>query len=162
LHTGRLVLRPINISDAILFYEIMNDAEVMRYFPNSEPMSLERAKGFIENQSAQWKKNGFGHWALIHEYVLIGWCGLQHLPETNEDEVAYCIDKNYWGRGLATEAAQASVSYGFNTLKLKELIGITHVKNAASQNVLKKIGMRFDARANYWGMDSLRFKVSNK
>ena len=160
LNTGRLVLRPFVEEDVYVLLDIMDDAEVMRYFPNPVPMTLERAQLFLKKQTDEWAKTDYGHWGVVLNDALVGWCGLQFLPETKENEVAYCLAKDTWGKGFATEAAQASVNYGFNQLGMKEIIGLTHLKNIASQNVLRKVGMRFDARLVYWGMECMRFKVS--
>ena len=89
----------------------------------------------------------------------MGWGGLQFLPETNETEVAYCLGKPFWGQGYATEAARESLAYGFHTLQLKEIIGLTHVENKASQNVLLKIGLHLVDRKTYFGMECFRFRV---
>ena len=76
----------------------------------------------------------------------IGRCGL--LPWTidgqNEVEVAYTIARNYWGQGLATEAAQAILNYGFEKLGFSRLICLIDEKNIASQRVATKIGMAFE------------------
>jgi RimJ/RimL family protein N-acetyltransferase len=89
----------------------------------------------------------------------MGWCGLQFLPDSNETEVAYCLGRPFWGLGYATEAARESLEYGLKELNLKEIIGLTHIQNKASQNVLLKIGLHFVDRRTYFGMECLRFRV---
>jgi len=89
----------------------------------------------------------------------IGWCGLQYLPETEEVEVAYLLGKAYWGKGIATEAAQASLRYGFEDLGLESIVGIVHLENKASQRVLEKLGLTFVEQANYFGMECYRYLI---
>jgi RimJ/RimL family protein N-acetyltransferase len=71
------------------------------------------------------------------------------------------LGKPYWGRGLATESAEAGLDFGFITLGLQEIIGIVHPENIASQGVLKKIGMQFVKQAQYFGMDCYLYNVNS-
>ncbi len=72
-----------------------------------------------------------------------------------EVEVAYLIDKSYWGRGLATEAARAITDYGFGTLELTRLVSLIDEENRASQRVAEKVGRTFewamaDEKGPFW------------
>jgi ribosomal-protein-alanine N-acetyltransferase len=91
-----------------------------------------------------WKQHGFGRWALIHkpDKKLIGWCGLAPLDKTDEIEIGYGIAKEYWGRGLTTEAAAATIRYGFEELKLNQIVAVAMPENIASRRIMEKIGMR--------------------
>jgi len=162
LATERLILRPITQDDVDAFLAIMGKAEIMRYFPNPAPMVLERVLRYVNGQIGHWQKYGLGHWAVVlrGSDTLIGWCGLQYLAETDETEVAYCFDQPYWGKGFATEAAQASLDYGFKTAGLKSIVGLTHTQNTASQNVLKKIGLQYVGDYDYFGMLCCKFVLS--
>jgi RimJ/RimL family protein N-acetyltransferase len=70
----------------------------------------EKDQRFIAGQQAHWEKYGYGNWGirLRDSPELIGWAGLQYLPELEETEVGFLLDRLYWGKGYATEAAQAS------------------------------------------------------
>jgi len=161
LTTERLVLRPLMMEAAAALQHVLDAPEVWRYFPRPEVPSLERTQTYIEGQLAHWAEYGFGHWALQDKGgTLIGWCGLQFLSETNETEVAYCLGMDHWGKGFATEAARASLDFGTQTLGKKEIVGLTHTENFASQNVLKKIGLRYIDRKVYFGMDCFRFRLT--
>jgi [ribosomal protein S5]-alanine N-acetyltransferase len=63
-------------------------------------------------------------------------------------EVAYTIAREYWGQGLATEAAQAILQYGFEKLHLARLVSLIEPENIASQRVAGKIGMTFERRVD--------------
>ncbi|MCP4271249.1 MAG: GNAT family N-acetyltransferase [Gammaproteobacteria bacterium] len=163
LTTQRLKLRRFTPNDIEPLHQILLDPVLLRYFPKS-PHSLlrERCETMVMKQIQHWADYGYGRWALepITEAKLIGWCGLQYLTDTDEIEVGYLLDKAYWGQGLITEAAQFSIQYGFETLDIKELIGITHPDNTASQRVLEKIGLQFTGPGHYFGMDCYRYVVS--
>jgi RimJ/RimL family protein N-acetyltransferase len=161
LVTDRLTLRPLSQEDASALQLVLDDPDVWRYFPRTEVPTLARTKTYIEGQHAHWDEYGFGHWAIdAIDEGLIGWCGLQFLPDTEETEVAYCLGKAYWGKGFATEAARASLNFGTTNLRIKEIVGLTHVENQASQHVLQKIGLKFVDRKFYFGMECLRFRIS--
>lgn len=159
--TARLTLRPFVPEDVEPLYHIMNDREVMRYFPVSDPPPLERVDRLIQGQLKHWEAHGYGWWAveMRSDGGFIGWSGLQYLPETDETEVAYLLGKPFWGRGLATEAAQAGLHFGFQTLDLPAIVAIVHPQNLASQGVIHKLGMSFVDAARYFGMDCYRYRV---
>jgi ribosomal-protein-alanine N-acetyltransferase len=97
------------------------------------------------------KNHDLGLWATIHKETgkFIGRCGL--LPWTiegqDEVEVAYTIAHDFWGQGLATEAARAILQYGFKKLGLPRLICLIDHENEASKRVAEKIGMKFEKEA---------------
>jgi len=127
---------------------LYSDEEVRRYFPEGTLTYQET------REELEWFLNGhpeypkLGLWATIHKETnqFIGRCGL--LPWTidqrPEVEVAYLLGKEYWGQGLGTEAAQAIVQYGFETLRLSRLICLIDRDNQASIKVASKIGMTFE------------------
>ena len=161
LRTPRLVLRPFALSDAELLYRILSQERILQYFPGSTSPSLERVGALIQRQLAHWETHGFGWWAVQPKEhpELIGWNGLQYLPETDEVEIGYLLSKRFWGRGLATEGGQAGMRFGFETLGLQTIVGIVHPENSASAHVLGKLGMTCTGPAVYFEMDVLRYEV---
>ena len=100
-----------------------------------------------------------GLWATIHKETgkFIGRCGL--LPWTiegqREVEVAYTFTREFWGQGLATEAAQGILKYGFEKLNLRRLICLIDPDNIASQRVAEKMGMSLEKRVDGIDGDNL-------
>jgi ribosomal-protein-alanine N-acetyltransferase len=82
---------------------------------------MDKARKWIELGLAHWAERGYGWWAveLQASGLLAGWCGLNYLDETDEIEVLYLIAEEQWGKGLATEAALATVKHAFNTVAHK-------------------------------------------
>jgi ribosomal-protein-alanine N-acetyltransferase len=161
LTTPRLVLRPFTGQDVDALYRLMDDADVMRYFPNPTPPTREQVAAKIEKQSRHWQAHGYGCWAIEPraQPLLAGWAGLQYLPETDEVEVAYMLGKPFWGQGWATEAARASLAYAFETLDVPFIVGIVHPDNVASRRVLEKMGLKVRERTEYFGMDCYRLTI---
>lgn len=148
LETDRLILRHLLPDDFDHLFALYSDPEIRQYFPEG---TLTREE---TQEELEWFFDGhprhpeLGLWATIHKATgqFIGRCGL--LPWTidgrEEVEVAYLLDKAYWRQGLATEAAQAILDYGFEQLQLARLICLIDRDNQASIRVAQKIGMIFE------------------
>ncbi|MCJ7551965.1 MAG: GNAT family N-acetyltransferase [Anaerolineae bacterium] len=164
LVTPRLILRPFDPSDAKPLHSILNQEKILQYFPGPSSPSLDRVEALIQRQLAHWETHGFGWWAVQprDHPELVGWNGLQYLPETDEVEIGYLLSRPFWGRGLATEGARAGMHFGFETLGLQTIIGIVHPENTASAHVLEKLGMRCTGEAVYFEMDVLRYEVGRE
>jgi len=161
--TSRLILRGFTEQDIDRMHAIMSEKDIMRYFPRTDPPSREQVQRMIKGQLQHWEEHGYGWWAvdLRPDQQLIGWCGLGHLPETDEDEVAYLLSSAHWGQGLATEAALASLLFGFEQLGLTSIVGIAHPENVASRRVLEKLGMSFLEQTVYFGMDCYHYAIEH-
>ncbi len=170
LTTARLVLRPFTEGDVDALYSILSQDGIMCYFPGSTPPSRERVQKLIAKQLSHWETYNLGWWAVEPRVGgqddrvpepdgLIGWNGLQYLPETDEVEVGYLLSKPYWGQGLTTEAGQASLAYGFETLGLHTIIAVVHPENTASQRVAEKLGLTFTGEAVYFDMPVYRYVI---
>ena len=152
LETNRLILRHQVIEDLGALWALYCNPNITKYIPDA-PRTRAEAKEELE-----WHMNGhprnpdLGLWATIHKESgrFIGRCGL--LPWTIEEhpevEVAYTIARDYWGQGLATEAAQSTIQYGFEKLNLARLVSLIEPENIASQRVAEKIGMTFERRVD--------------
>jgi RimJ/RimL family protein N-acetyltransferase len=148
LETNRLILRRLVPDDLDDLFALYRDPEIRRYFPEGTLTWVET------KEELEWFLNGhpehpeLGLWATIHRETdrFIGRCGL--LPWTidqrPEVEVAYLLAKEYWGRGLGTEAALAIVHYGFEQLHLPRLICMIDPQNQASAKVARNIGMTLE------------------
>lgn len=159
LTTQRLALRPYTPADVDLLFHLLNEGDVLHYFPNPLPPPRDRVERIVNHILAHWQEHGYGWWAVERQpdTALMGWCGLTFLPETGETEVAYLLGRAFWGQGFATEAAMASVRFGFEQVALPRIIGLVHPDNRGSQHVLEKLGMTFVDRAGYFGMELMRY-----
>ena len=162
--TLRLILRPFTSQDAGPLHRILGDRDVLRYFPNPTSPSLDRVEKTIADQLKHWEEYAYGWWAIQLRAAgeFVGWCGLQFLPETEETEVGYLLGKPFWGQGLATEGARASLSFGFDDLGLGTIVAIVHPENLASRRVIEKLGMPFTNEAEYFGMPCRRYELSRQ
>ena len=95
----------------------------------------------ITSLQDHWNQHGFGQWVVCEKNEqVIGICGLHY----SEDgiEISYMFFPLFWGRGLACEAALASLDFGFNVLGLSSIIAITQEANEKSCRLLERIGMK--------------------
>lgn len=159
IETTRIVLRPFELSDLSALKAILGEPGIFRYFPNQASWPEEKVQKYIVHHQIHWREHGYGHWAMTLRETgrVIGWNGLEYLPDTNETEIGYVVSTAYWGRGFATEAGQAIINFGLNTARLEEIIGLTHPENVASQRVLEKCGLVFTRREIYFGMEMFRY-----
>ena len=143
IETNRLVLRNLILDDVNGLFEILSDKETMKYYPRS--YSKEETKGWITRSLNSYQENGYGLWAvtLKENHQFIGQCGIsnQNIDGALVPEIGYQINKDYWNKGYATEAAIACLIYGFEKLNFDEIFIHTYVKNLPSIRVAQKVGM---------------------
>ncbi len=122
-----------------------SNPEIVKYLHEPTLESEADAARIIKDIILPQYKNNLGRWAIHtkHDMDFIGWCGLKYRPELDEIDLGYRLIQNAWGKGVATEAAQHTLAYGFNQLNLKLITGRAHIENLASINVLEKIRMDF-------------------
>lgn len=148
METDRLLLRVWKESDLEIFARLNADPEVMEFFPRV--LSREESDALGRKLCSEVEIQGWGPWAveLKSSGEFIGVVGLQKtefgLPFSPCVEVAWRLDKQYWGNGYATEAAIASLEYASKVLKLAQVVSFTALINTRSQAVMRKIGMYTD------------------
>ena len=129
------------------FFEMDSDPEVHRYLGTQPVISKDQIADMIKYIRQQYIDNGIGRWAIVDKStnLFIGWTGLKLVKDimnnqTNYHDLGYRLIRKYWGRGYATETAPASLSYGFDTLNLNEIIATVNCENTASNKVADKLG----------------------
>ena len=144
--TLRLLLRYFTWNDLNDMATIYADPIGMAF--RGSPRTFEETQQVFKWIFDNYSKDGFEMWAIIHkaDQKLIGCCGLipQVVDGQQETEMGYILAKQYWGQGLATEAAFAVRNYGFEKLGCDRIIALINPKNLASQNVAQKIGLIYE------------------
>lgn len=145
LETDRLILRPFTLYDLDDFALICADPEVMRFIGNGKPINKEAVKELLVWILSQYEEFGYGVYAVTwkENNQLLGFCGLirQIIDDEPHIELGYRLDRAFWGKGIAAEAAQSVKEYAFNQLNIGKLVSIIHVDNMASKRVAQKAGM---------------------
>lgn len=164
VETARLLLRGFGPEDFETFAAMRADAEVMRYIGISGPQSREQSEGWLDRNAHRWEDEGFGMWAVTDKSGggLLGWCGLSRLENTRDVEIGYGLARRAWGRGLTTEAARASLRYGFEEKSAGSIVAVAMPDNAASRRVMEKIGMRYVRPAFFYGTDVVYYSIARE
>jgi RimJ/RimL family protein N-acetyltransferase len=150
LHTARLRLRPWCDEDLDALAEMYADPEVMRYIGDGSVRTRDETAAGLARMRAEWDEQGHGMFAveLRESGELTGWTGTtvpSFLPEVLPAvEIGWRLARRFWGRGLATEAARTTLRHAFDTVGLERILSICNVDNAASEAVMRKLGMHLD------------------
>lgn len=139
----RLLFRAWKPDDLDAFHSICSDPRVMQYVGDGHPWSRETTRQCIERAIAMSESLGFCRWSLIHadDSRLIGFCGF--VESDDGPEIGWRLAADYWGRGLATEAARTVLKHGFETLGFQRVVAMVQAPNRASIRVVEKLGMEF-------------------
>ncbi len=144
LETGRLLLRPISAEDVPDLYSMFNDPLVRRYLWDDRPVSFETTISVLEASLRDFSERSVGLFGLRLRDAeeLAGVCGLRWEEGLGEMEIMYCLLPEFWGRGLATEAANACLRFAFDEVGLERVLAGADRPNAASLRVIRRLGMR--------------------
>ncbi|WP_284652580.1 GNAT family N-acetyltransferase [Flavobacterium terrisoli] len=151
LATDRLILRPLELSDAADMFAMDSNPEVHKYLWQNPTQTIEEIIKVIENIHGQYERNNIGRFATILKETgeFIGWTGIKFITDEPENgninfyDYGYRLNPKFWGKGYASEASLAWLDYGFNEMKIDIMNAYAHHENGASNRVLEKIGMSF-------------------
>ena len=147
METERLIFRAIKRADCKDMFEYSSDPRTSQYLLWDPHESIEYTKSFIDIILAKYKVGEYNDWALVlkENKKMIGTCGFTRIDERNGvAEIGYVLNPKYWGRGLATEAAQKAIEFAFEELGVNRVEAKFIFGNEASQRVMNKIGMKFE------------------
>jgi len=148
IDTERLRLRAWRDDDRPAFAELNADPRVMEHLHGL--LSRQESDAFVDRIEAHFELHGFGFWAVEPREAerLSGFVGLS-IPRFEMNftpcvEVGWRLAHRDWGKGFATEAARAVLSFGFEQLGLDEIVSFTIPANRRSRRVMERIGMTHD------------------
>ena len=164
LETDRLLLRPLELSDAEAMFAMDRNPEVHKYLWQQPVQEIEEVIKVIEFVQSQYEANNIGRFATILKETgeFIGWTGIKFVDNhiengnTNFYDYGYRLNEKFWGNGYATEATKLWLHYGLNQMNIDKIHAYTHAENGASNQVLKKTGMTF--MEEYVAEDGVKWK----
>ncbi|MBT3586302.1 MAG: GNAT family N-acetyltransferase [Halobacteriovoraceae bacterium] len=141
----RLLFREIEESDVEILHDSFSDPETMKYWLGGLTSSIEETRQKVEEMKKHWLEYGHGDWIITSKdgEDILGYCGLHHVEEMEEVNISYVINKKFWGKGLASEAAIAAIQFGFEHLEFKQVVAVIHPENRGSAQVALNSGMNF-------------------
>lgn len=153
LRTDRLVLRGWRDDDRAEFAAMNADPAVMAFFPGTRDRA--ESDALVARIRDHFRQHGFGFWAVEAPGTaqFVGFVGLWRTdfeaPFTPCVEIGWRLAGRFWGRGYATEAARAALGFGFETLRLAEIVSFAAAGNLRSRRVMERIGMTRDAAGDF-------------
>ncbi|OZB91014.1 GNAT family N-acetyltransferase [Paenibacillus sp. XY044] len=144
LKGSRLMMKPIELQDAPRLLDILADPEVIKYVTQGSFFSFARSRRIASELLATGRMDSLhmGIW-IYGERELAGVVSMQHWRQEKRDAmIGYMLAKEYWGRGIASEALGLMLHYAFTELKLLHMEGRCHAVNTASARVMQKNGMQ--------------------
>jgi [ribosomal protein S5]-alanine N-acetyltransferase len=152
LQTERLTLRPVSADLLPELHQIFIDPLIRRYLLDDEEVSVDWTVNAVEASQTSFENNRYGLWVLQlkNTHSPIGFCGYWRFDQLSYPlQLLYGVLPAYWGWGLATEAARAVISYGFEQIGFPEIVAAADIPNTASFEVMKRLGM------SYWKREGL-------
>jgi ribosomal-protein-alanine N-acetyltransferase len=171
LETERLLLRRVNATDVQEIFALRSNPETMKYIPRPLLKTDEDALEHIAMIDCKIDANEGINWAITLKGhpKLIGIIGHYRIePEHYRAEIGYMLLPDYHRKGIASEAVQEAVRYGFDIMKLHSIAAVVDPQNHGSAKVLEKNGFIKEAHLKenvfFEGrfLDSVIYSILNK
>lgn len=147
LKTERLVLRGLREYDADDMYEYASMSEVTEFLLWKEHKSLSYTKEYLKYIESRYSVGDFYDWAITlkESGKMIGTCGFAKIDTVNNlAELGYVLNPKYHKMGIATEAAEAVIRFGFEKLEFNRIQARFMEGNTPSLRVMERLGMTFE------------------
>ncbi|MDQ3237636.1 MAG: GNAT family N-acetyltransferase [Actinomycetota bacterium] len=149
IQTERLLLRKVTPGDAEDMLAYISDPEVARHTTWEPYDSIEQVRDHLRSVISNYERGEPANWGvtLRESGRLIGMCGFMAgswEPEYARASLGYAIAREYWDRGLTTEAVRAAIAFGFNHLSLNRIEARCIAENTASERVMQKAGLSYE------------------
>lgn len=162
IESERLSFRKFTLDDLPQLIEQRSDPDVNRYLGGTKLQNPEALTKRIRFYMSCYDSHGFGMCAMYWKPsgAMIGSAGLQPLDGTSEIEIGYSMIKEYWGRGIGTEAARAWMLHGFREHGLERIVAVAHTENWASRHIMEKLGMKYEKLEEHYGAECAFYAIS--
>jgi [ribosomal protein S5]-alanine N-acetyltransferase len=144
IETSRLLIREYFTDDIAMLHKILSDPITMCFWP--EPFTVDQTNAWVERSMTSYAENGFGRFAVLLKQTgeLIGDAGIlkSEINGKIENDLGYIIYHPFWNNGYATEAAEAILRRGLDSIGLRRIAANIAFDNIPSQRIAEKIGMK--------------------
>ncbi|MEK6226683.1 MAG: GNAT family N-acetyltransferase [Chloroflexota bacterium] len=167
IETERLLLRQWRDGDWVGLRRTYGDAEVMNWIGTSAA-DLAVTAAAVGRMSMHWRLLGYGMFAVEERSSaeIVGRVGLMLHPdwplEGPKVEVGWTMQRSVWGRGYATEAAKASLEFGFRRLDLPQIFSMTRPDNARSRAVMERCGLTLRGEIDFHGWKQVYYAIDEQ
>lgn len=157
LVTDRLSLRPWKEQDFTDFYALHSDPVVMDDQGGS--LTEKEIKEKFQRYLNTWASQTFGRWAVFSGDFFVGYVGVMHREEPHplgiHDEIGWRLHPQYWGQGIATEAAESALNDVFSRVGLASVLAYTGATNFRSQKVMERLRFKRFPERDFTVADSV-------
>src|SRR5688500_2687818 len=162
VESERLIFRKFTLDDLPDLIEQRSDPEVNKFLGGTKLQNPEALAKRIRFYISCYDSHGVGMCAMQWKPTgeMIGSAGLQPLDGTDEIEVGYSMVKDFWGRGIGTEAARAWLEYGFGKMGLDRIVAVAHTGNLASRHIMEKLGMQYEKTEFHYDAECAFYAIS--
>jgi ribosomal-protein-alanine N-acetyltransferase len=146
LETERLILREITHEDTKAIFRNFSDPEVAKWFFEQPLTNIEQAAKFIDQFNDEFDSGEGLTWALELKFIgtCVGTCGYGGIELGSVGEIGFDLAKEYWGKGLMSEALVPVIEYGFEKLKFEMIEAHSYPTNTRAIHLLKKVGFQLE------------------
>ncbi len=145
IKTERLILRKISIKDLYDVYDYAKNPAVSEFLLWYPHISLADTRNYLLTVEAYYRKGRFYDWGVEYEGKMIGTVGFSSFDiDNNSAQIGYVLSEEYWGKGIACEAARAVIKFGFERLGLRRISARCIMGNERSEAVMRKCQMNYE------------------
>ncbi|MDP5134461.1 GNAT family N-acetyltransferase [Rheinheimera baltica] len=145
--TPRLRIRHLTAADVTFTCRLLNEPSFIENIADRGVRNeLDAMHYLAEGPIKSYRQHGYGLF-LVEECISgipLGFCGLLRRDALQETDIGFAFMPQFCGQGYAFEAASAVIHFGYSTLKLKRIVGLTHAGNTASIKLLNRLGLQFE------------------
>lgn len=148
---------------------MVSDPEFFRFLPSVPAPTIEAFERAVDARRTMQHEIGYSMWAVDDKAsgAFVGQCGMRPAKEMDdgagtEVDLAYHFARNAWGNGYATEAAVAVLGQGLGPIGLQRIMAVALPENIGSWRVMEKAGMRYEGRADLFGLKGLKKYVAER
>ena len=144
--TNRLTLRPTGIEDAAFILELLNSPDWIKHIGDRNVHTKEEAIHYIEERMLpQYQEKGYGNYTLIEHknQDKVGTCGIYARPDVEDVDIGFSMLPQFMKKGYGYEAASKMMYLAEHEFGIKKITAITTYANIPSQNLIKKLGMKY-------------------
>lgn len=161
LESERLILRHLTFDDIDAVLAVIGDPKTMKFYP--QKFTREDAERWVTKSQERYRRDGYGLFAVVLKSNgrVIGNCGLMRQDIESESliEVGYHFRRDHWGRGYATEAARACMTYAFQNLAAEKVVSFILPENLPSRRVAERNGMAVERQVIFHGLPHLMYAM---
>lgn len=149
IETARLILRKFEMADAdAMFHNWASDPEVTKFLTWPTHPSVEVTKFVLGDWVKSYESSSYYQWAIVlkeNGSEPIGSIAVVHMDDAVDMvHVGYCIGRNWWRKGIMTEALNAVIDFFFYSVNVNRVEARHDTNNPNSGAVMRKCGMTYE------------------